>query len=261
MVPCLVAVNPISAHAQVERLCDPGGEDCRAILIDYIKAERVGIDVAFWFMEDAWIASELINRHRAGVRVRVLVDTEANASTPRNAERLAELRAAGIPMREKVGSGILHWKMMLFDGQGIVEFSGANFSSDAWLYYGAPYTNYVDEAIYFTGDAAVVNSFRTKFDDLWIDTTRYADYANITTRSRAYDIYQKDPELNFAPYESFADRSVQHYNAETQKMDVIIYRITDQRHTNAVIAAHQRGVPIRLITEPQQYRDSRRLWH
>ena len=262
LAPLLTLSTPAPAAAQVERVCDPGGEDCRAVLISYIRSEQVGLDVAFWFMEDTWIASEVINRHKAGVPVRVLVDPRANVSTPRNADRLAELAAAGIPMRKKVSSGILHWKMMLFAGQGIVEFSGANFSSDAWLYSGAPYTNYVDEAIYFTGDADVVNSFRTKFDDLWTDTTRYADYANINKPLwRAYNTYPKDPELNFPPMESFASRSVQHYNAETQKMDVIIYRITDQRHTNAVINAVQRGVPVRLITEPQQYRDPNRLWH
>ena len=258
---CL-ALYPSSAHAQVERLCDPGAEDCRQILINYIRAEQAGLDVAFWFMEDSWIASEIIARHRAGVPVRVLMDTEANASTPRNADRLGELRAAGIPMREKVSSGILHWKMILFSGQGIVEFSGANFSSDAWVYSGAPYTNYVDEAIYFTGDPAVVNSFRTKFDDLWTNTTGYANYANVSgPLLRRYDRYSIDPELNFAPLQSFAERAVNHYQLEQQKLDVIIYRITDQRHTNAVGAAAQRGVQVRLITEPLQYRDPRRLWH
>lgn len=259
----LTVLLPAPARAQaVERLCDPAFEDCRLVLINYIRAEKVGLDVAFWFMEDPWIATEVINRHQAKVPVRVLVDSRANASTPRNAERLAELKAAGIPMREKVSSGILHWKMMLFAGQSIVEFSGANFSSDAWVYSGAPFSNYVDEAIYFTSDSSVVNSFRTKFDDLWLDSTRYADYANITgPRTRNYGIFTKDPELNFPPFESFAERSVDHYNLERQKLDVIIYRITDQRHTNAVINAAQRGVPVRLITEPQQYRDPKRLWH
>ena len=257
------AFLPATARAQaVERLCDPAFEDCRQVLINYIKAEKVGLDVAFWFMEDSWIASEVIKRHQAGVAVRVLVDTRANASTPRNADRLKELKDAGVPMRQKVSSGILHWKMMLFAGQNIVEFSGANFSSDAWVYVGAPYTNYVDEAIYFTSDGTVVDSFRTKFDDLWLDTSRYADYANVALpRTRHYGIYPKDPELNFPPFESFANRSVDHYNLERQKLDVIIYRITDQRHTNAVIRAVQRGIPVRLITEPQQYRDPKRLWH
>ena len=259
----VLSAFPTPARAQgVERLCDPGNEDCREILIAYIRAEQVGLDVAFWFMEDSYIAGEVIKRHQAGVPVRVLMDTQANASTPRNIDRLAELKAAGVPMREKVTGGILHWKMMLFAGQNIVEFSGANFSSDAWLYTGAPYTNYVDEAIYFTSDASVVNSFRTKFDDLWVNTSGYANYANISgPLTRNYGIFTKDPELNFPPLESFADRSVQHYNLEQQKLDVIIYRITDQRHTNAVIAAAQRGIPVRLITEPQQYRDPNRLWH
>ena len=40
-----------------------------------------------------------------------------------------------------------------------------------------------------------------------------------------------------------------------------MYRITDQRHTDAMIAAKKRGIPVRLITEPQQYRDPTRLWH
>src|SRR5687768_14910682 len=186
----VITLAPSRASAQgLERLCDPGWEDCRQVLIDYIRAERVGLDVAFWFMEDSWIAAEVINRHRAGVPVRVLVDTEANSPNPLNAQRLNELRAAGVPMRERVASGILHWKMMLFAGQGIVEFSGANFSADAWVYAGAPLTNYVDEAIYFTGDAGVVNSFRTKFDDLWTNTTSYATYANVTTLFRRYDTF------------------------------------------------------------------------
>ena len=39
------------------------------------------------------------------------------------------------------------------------------------------------------------------------------------------------------------------YNAETLKIDAIMFRITDQRHTNAMIAAHNRGVPVRLIVD------------
>ena len=74
----------------------------------------------------------------------------------------------------------MHYKMMLFAGQSIVEFSGANYSADAWVFTGAaPYVNYVDEAVYFTDKASFVNSFMTKFDDLWTNTTAYANYANI----------------------------------------------------------------------------------
>lgn len=245
----------------LDRLCDPSYQDCRAILINYIRAETVGIDVGFWFMEDARYTTELINKFNAGVPVRVIMDTRANDTNPYNAQRLAELQAAGIPMRRRTGSGIMHYKMMLFAGQGIVEFSGANFSADAWVYT-TPYVNYVDESAYFTDNASFVHSFMSKYDDLWTDTTYYTNYANISTPLvRSYPTgYVKDPQLNFPPAESYANRAISRYNKETQKIDVIMYRITDRRHTDAMIAAAGRGVPVRIISDPQQYRDPKRLW-
>src|SRR6476469_2454141 len=188
------------------------------------------------------------------------MDLRANDTNQFNAQRLAELQAAGIPMRQRTGSGIMHYKMMLFAGQNIVEFSGANFSADAWVYT-TPYVNYVDESAYFTNNTSFVQSFMTKYDDLWTNTSSYSNYANVpATLSRNYPTYTKDPQLNFPPLESYASRAVKRYNAELQKIDVIMYRITDRRHTDAMIAAHNRGVPVRLISDPQQYRDETRLW-
>jgi len=246
----------------LDRLCDPSFEDCRAILINYIRNENIGIDVGFWFMEDARYTYELNKRFQAGVPVRVIMDTRANATNKYNPQRLAELKSYGIPMRTKSGGGIMHYKMMLFAGQGIVEFSGANFSADAWVFE-TPYVNYVDESVYFTDNLSFVHSFMSKFDDLWTNTTAYVDYANITTLLRSYGpagTWFKDPQLNFPPAESYANRAVSRYNAERQKIDVIMYRITDRRHTDAMIAAKQRGVAVRIISDPQQYRDETRLW-
>jgi phosphatidylserine/phosphatidylglycerophosphate/cardiolipin synthase-like enzyme len=261
----LLLMPALTATARAaDRLCDPANEDCRAILINLIRNETVGIDVAFWFMEDARYSNELIKKWQAGVPVRVIVDSRANASYPHNADRLNELKLAGIPMRERFSGGILHWKMMLFVGQNTVEFSGANYSADAWrpVDLTQPYTNYVDEAIFFTDKDSIVNSFKTKYDDLWLNTSAYRNYANITTPlARNYATFTKDPELNFPPAENYSTRSTNAYNAEKQKIDVIMYRITDQRHTNAIINAVNRGIPVRLITEPAQYREPSRLWH
>src|SRR4026209_2446078 len=117
----LIVLSSGSAALAQDRLCDPGDEDCRAILINYIRSETVGIDVAFWFMEDARYTNELVARWRAGVPVRVLIDPRASADYPLNAERLAELQSAGIPMRKRLTNYILHWKTMVFHGQNVVE--------------------------------------------------------------------------------------------------------------------------------------------
>ena len=254
-----LATLPARAAA-AERLCDPAFEDCRTPLLDLIRSETVGIDVSFWFMEDARYSTEIIKRWQAGVPVRIIVDPRANSTYPLNADRLNDFQTAGIPMRKRVAGGILHWKMMMFDGQGVVEFSGANYSPWAFVPV-TPYQNYTDEAIYFCDDPSVVNSFRTKYDSLWTNTTNYANYANITGPLNArYLAYTKDPELNFPPEESYRSRAVKLYDAETTEIQVQMFRITDRAHSDAMIRAVGRGVPVRLITDPTQYREPSRYW-
>ncbi|HEX6975332.1 MAG TPA: phospholipase D-like domain-containing protein [Vicinamibacterales bacterium] len=247
-----------------DRLCDASFEDCRAPIIDLIRNETSRIDVAFWFMSDARYSNEIIKRWQAGVDVRVIMDLRANDAHPENAQILDQLRTARIPMRNKTGGGILHNKMMLFDAQGVVEFSGANYSPYGFVPID-PYRNYEDEVILFVDDVespSVVDSFRTHFEDLWTDTTRYANYANITTPlERHYSIFPKDPELNFPAAESFRNRAVAAYDAETSRIDATMFRITDRAHTDAIIRAVERGIPVRLLTDKVEYRNADRLWH
>jgi phosphatidylserine/phosphatidylglycerophosphate/cardiolipin synthase-like enzyme len=261
LVTLMISAAPSVAQ---NRLCDTAFENCRTPLLDLIRAERVGIDVGFWFMEDTRYATELIRRHQAGVRVRVIMDSQAftefdypGADTP-----VLMMRDAGIPIRDKTGGGgIFHYKTMIFAGQSIVEFSGANFSPEAFVPI-SPYQNYVDEAIMFSSDASIVHSFQTRFEDAWTNTTQFSNYANISgPLVRHYPIYAIDPELNFVPQQNFRTRSVARYRAETTGIDAIIYRITDQAHTNEMIAARGRGVRVRIITEPDQYRSAGKLWH
>jgi phosphatidylserine/phosphatidylglycerophosphate/cardiolipin synthase-like enzyme/regulation of enolase protein 1 (concanavalin A-like superfamily) len=243
-----------------ERLCDPSFESCRDEVLTLIGQETVGIDVAFWFMDDSRYASAIIKRWQAGVPVRVLIDPRGDVGHPLNADVRQQLQDAGIPMRVRTASGILHWKTMLFAGQNIVDFGGANYSPYEYVPV-TPYVNYTDEAILFSDDPAVVNSFKTKWDDLWTDTTNYADYANITNPPvRIYPTFPIDPDLNFPPGQDYANRAVGRYNLETQQIDVLMFRITDQRHTNAMLNAVARHVPVRLITEQSEYRDPTRLW-
>jgi len=254
----LAAATPASA---LERLCDTAFEDCRAPLIELIDNETVGIDVAFWFMEDARYSEALKRAKARGVRIRIIFDSESLPGYPVREYVASELVNAGIPMREKVDGGINHWKLMLFEAQGTVQFSGANHTDEAFVYH-VPYADYVDEVIYFTDKPRLVNSFKTAFDTVWTSTNgMMGNYANVTDLSRAYPIYPIDPELNFSIYDSFRDRSTAAYRAETQRIDAIIYRITDRAHTDTLIENVQRGVGLRLITEPHQYRDESRLWH
>jgi hypothetical protein len=150
---------------------------------------------------------------------------------------------------------------MIFAGQKTVQFSGANYSPQAFVPID-PYKNYVDEVIYFTNRPSIVDSFKTRFDDVWTSTLGFEDYANVSGPTvRRYPVSPIDPELNFVPWTNFRTRSVAAYRAEREGIDAIIYRITDRAHTDALIAALGRGVKVRVLTEPFQYRDPTRLWH
>jgi regulation of enolase protein 1 (concanavalin A-like superfamily) len=251
---------PRTATAATEVMCDPAFQDCRAMLLSRINSEPLAIDLAMLFMEDDGLADAIIARHNAGVRVRLLVEPRRNQTTPKNEEILARFSAAGIPMRAKAGGGVLHWKFMIFDAQNVLQWSAANYS-DYYFKPIVPYANYTDEGIYFTDQPSLVDSFRRKFDDAWLDTAGFYNYANITgPLARRYPLYGNDPELSWVPFENFADRSVPLYDAEQLRIDSVMYKVTEPRHADGLIRARQRGVPVRLITEGERYRNPANFW-
>src|SRR5262245_39211525 len=97
----LVVTGVTSPAAAADELCDAAFQNCRTPLLNLINAEQVRIDVSFWFMEDARYSTAIINRWKAGVPVRIMMDSRANPTYPNNVPILGFFRDAGIPMREK----------------------------------------------------------------------------------------------------------------------------------------------------------------
>jgi hypothetical protein len=239
-------------------LCDIAYEDCRADVLDLIRRETVGIDLSFWFMTDSRYSSEIVKRWQAGVPVRVIMDPRANGSKPVNAAQLQQLRDAGIPMLNKPFGDIAHWKGMIFAGQSVAEFSGANYSPYEYVYE-IPFVQYQDETIYFSSEPPAVQSLMRRFDDVWMNSL-YTFYANPVPRVRSYPLtYLIATEFNLPPDDSYTARLVPLLNNETQAIDVVMFRITDARPADALISAAARGVPVRLYAEPLEYRNPARL--
>src|SRR5215213_5493930 len=252
-----------AAPAQ-ERLCDPSFEDCYTPLLQLVQAETAGIDMVFYMIELPGLADAVLSRHNAGVPVRITVEPRANLKFPENQPLLDRFKAAGIPMRYKLGDAFVHAKVLLLAGQNKVVFTGSNFGDGDVRPYD-PYVNYVDGAWYFTDDSAVVNSFKTRYDDVWTDTATYGNYANISAAlMRKYPTFSIDPAVNFVPNknlaEDYAARTIALIDRETQKIDLTMYRVTDNSICDALLRAVARGVPVRLLAEPHEYRfDSSRL--
>ena len=254
------------APAPADRLCDNSFEDCRATILQMIRAETAGIDVWYWFMTDWRYSSEILKRWQAGVPVRILLDLRSDSGYPAGVGIRDSFIDAGIPIRHKFTNGINHWKMMMYRGQNAVHFSAANFSNGSYSPSepGGEYVKYVDEAIYFTTDPIVVQTFMKKYDDLWTNTSHFANLANITgPLTRNYPTYsgnQLDPELNFPPDEDYQDRLIARMKNETQQIDVAIFRITSGKVPDELIRRTAAGVQVRLITDRRQYRNTTYFW-
>jgi phosphatidylserine/phosphatidylglycerophosphate/cardiolipin synthase-like enzyme len=233
--------------------------DCRQGLIQHISREAIRLDIGMEEMTDASIADAVIARFKARVPVRVIVEPRRNLTEPRNATILAKLKAAGIPMRYRRVGDTFHWKTMIFAGQNTVEFAAAQFT-ESYLVPVQAGTNFTQDPIFYSTETSFVNSFERKFDDAWVDEVNFAEYANSPTVARAYALYEIDPALNFVPANNFATRSKPLYDAERTAIDVVMYKITDLPHADAMIRAVKRGVPVRLITEPTRYRSTDNLW-
>jgi hypothetical protein len=241
-----------------ERLCDPSFEDCYTPLLKAVQVETVGIDIAFYWIELPGLADVIISRYQAGVPVRITVEPRASLKFPQNQPILDRFKAAGIPMRYKLRDGIVHAKMLLLAGQNKVVFSGSNFGEADVRPY-SPYVNYVDGAWYFSDDSEVVNSFKTRYDDIWTNITAYGDYANIAgPLTRRYEMASIDPSMNFLPNqnssEDYSARTIALIDHENGKIDLTMYRMTDIRICDALLRALARGIPIRLLAEPNEYR-------
>ena len=252
-----ILLTCLNSQAQ-ERLCDPSFEDCYTPLLKAVQAETVGIDFAFYWIQLPGLADAIIRKYQAGVPVRIIVEPRASAKFPDNQTILDKFSAAGIPLRYKLGDGIVHAKMMLFAGQNKVVFSSSNFG-DADVRPYDPYANYVDGAWYFSDDLSLVNSFKTRYDDNWTNTAAYGNYANITgPLTRRYQTFPIDPSLNFLPNydlaQDYGTRTIAQIDRENQWIDLTMYRLTDVHICDALLRAVARGVPVRVLAEPDEYR-------
>jgi hypothetical protein len=281
-----------SSAAAQERIYFPAVDNVRAVLVKHIKAETVRIDMSAWYLTDGEVVNALILRHQQGLPIRLIGDRGAIFEIDRHTKfAFYRLANAGVPIRVRMNPTwypeIVHWKATIFVGQNLVEFGSANYTP----FELAPTTstNYKDETALVTDDPEIVNAFKTKFDRMWNDTTReprslvsqpyFMNWYTACARESAcsdFDANFPNPapmQINTARLEAdhplpadmvwgqgavFNDRLIKEINAETNFIDFVIYRLTVPNITEALLAKHRSGVPVRIIIEPNEY--TNRKW-
>src|SRR5215831_8486707 len=260
------------------------------ILVQYINQENVRLDISSWYLSEHAVSIAIANRFNAGVKVRIIGDRgaifEADPNTKREYYWLA---SQGVPIRLRFNPTwfpeIDHWKAAVFVGQNVVEFGSGNFAPTELAPFSS--TNYDDESEMFTDDPALVNAFKTKFDQMWNDTTLepqsiiggppylkdwndacaneptgncsdyHTQYPNpapmIVNSARLEPDYPIPADLIFGQGSQMNNRMIQEINAENVKVDLVAYRLEVPELMQAVLNKFNAGVPTRVIVDKNQY--------
>jgi len=157
--------HPIAPGVHASVYFSPQDKPLQRVVRPLVQRAKRRIDVAVFFLTHKTLAQDLIDAHRRGVSVRVILD----ATAAKNGYTKHEiLRAAGIPVKVEPWGGKMHAKGLVIDGS-IVVGGSMNFTS------AGERSN--DENTIVLRSKAHAAQFEAWFDRLWgsIDDRWLAD--------------------------------------------------------------------------------------
>ena len=139
---------------QVENIFEAEG-DARTQMIRLIKDAKSSLDVMAFVFTDDDIASAIVARYRAGVPVRIVVETRNIGATGSD---VAAFQQAGIDVLPDGNPYMMHHKVIIID-QAIVVTGSYNFSSNA--------ANYNDENVLILHDTGIAGQYTAEFERVY----------------------------------------------------------------------------------------------
>jgi hypothetical protein len=262
------------------------GDDLEALLLESIREARLEILVAVQELSLPAVAEALAERHRRGVRVRVVLENlystpwsqqhpvdlpphqrhrQQQLAALGQGDAVAVLQRAGVPVLDDTadgsrGSGLMHHKFLVVDGRVVVTGS-ANFSpscvhGDA----GAPSTRGNVNHLLRFDSPALAGVFAAEFARLWGDgpggrpDSRFG-IAKEGGGAQVVDVAGTPVEVLFSPHRR---RDPNHGLAwlETQlagadrRLDLALFVFSGQNLADRLQELHGRGVKLRLLADP-----------
>ncbi len=286
----------------VERL----GDDLEQVIVDGILSARRSLDVAVQELRLPRIAEALVQQHRAGVRVRVIVENNyrrplsqvSGAETGRMTERdrtryqealrlmdengdgrispqeaarrdaLVMLENARVPLIDDTadgskGSGLMHHKFVVVDGQ-VVIVGSANFTtSDIHGDFGSPESRGNPNHLLRIQNLALAQIFTEEFNLMWGDgpggrpdsrfglqkPARSPRSALLAPTSRV--TVQFSPTPPSQPWQISVNGLIgRALSASQRQVNLALFVFSDQNLGSALETQHQKGVQVRALIDP-----------
>lgn len=209
-------------------------------LVDDIRAARESVDVAMYnfSLDEAGFA--LIEAQQRGVRVRILLDSDAGGN-----RWVGRFDQARVPLTTDGRESLMHNKFVIIDGQKL--WTGSLNLTRSGIYKDA------NNMLRF--DSAEMAGVYTRLFDLMAVERRFSQQRTTTT-SADLRVGGSEVEALFSPEDGAAARLIRLIDSADSSLDILAYSFTNNRLADAILRAQDRGVRVRMLFDEDQTHES-----
>lgn len=225
---------------------DPGNIDRR--LCRFITSAERSIDGAFFEIESERIADALIDAHKRGIRVRLVIEDDyaGNADIQR-------LKSAGIPIVHDDRSGLMHNKFLVVDSFAV--WTGSFNATDN----GAVRNN--NNAV-IVRSPEVAENFEAEFEEMFA-RREFGPRSTSNTPHTLVKLAGSDIYTYFSPEDDVPPKILRFLRAAQSRIRFMAFSFTDDSIGVALVRRHAAGVEVEGIVERRgaelEYSELKRL--
>lgn len=219
-------------------------DDTIAMIIDN---STTTLDIAVWDNGSNKIVTALNNAYTRGVQVRYITSSNALNTA------LSGLNS-NIPVLERnstLTSNVMHNKFVIADNSALLTGS-MNFGN------GSMFDDFNNVVI--VNDANLCQTYTTEFEEMWGGNGAQPNLANskfgpdkTDNTTHNFTIGTTAVESYFSPTDNTTQKIIDAINSADFTLDVATFTFTNNDLGDAVIAAKNRGVAVRVIMENESY--------
>ncbi len=206
-------------------------------LVEAISAARLSVDVAvmdldLWSLRDA-----LIEAHRRGVKVRMVVESDYL-----DTEEIQQIREAGIPLLGDRREGLMHDKFLVIDRLDVCTGSMNYTVSEA-------YRN--NNNLVCIRSSRLAENYTAEFEEMFVDDL-FGPGSPDNTPYPAFSVDGTRLEVYFSPDDGTASRLVELVGGAQQSVYFLAYSFTADDLADALMDRYQAGIEVAGVMEARQ---------